>query len=239
MIYLILQISFCLLIAFLLGLVLGWLICRYIHGSEEQKTVVSEKSAVARNHYVPPPASSADSEKSLSSAKKLQEVKEASPKPKPKGTSDSPLKKISSNVKIDGEGYEIETLEGVGPKTGEALRKINIATVSDLLKNAYSTTQREEMAEKISVRSKLVDGWVSMSDLLRIEGIDHQAAELIVASGVKQVSDLADQHAGKLITKMEEANSAGKRSIAPEVPSEKDIMHWSKQASKLNSILKF
>ena len=138
---------------------------------------------------------------------------------------------------LAGQGYEVETLEGVGPKTGKALRAAGIATLADFLLKGYKPQQRAEIATQISVRPKMIDSWASMSDLLRIEGVDHQTAELMVKSGVLTVTDLTTQQAESLQQVMEKTNKAGKRSIAPSVPSSEHIQQWIQAASKLKPVV--
>ena len=145
---------------------------------------------------------------------------------------------LDSAVNLGGSGYEIETLEGVGPKTGVALRDIGITTIAGFLTNAYLASQRSDIAAKIAVRPKMVDSWASMSDLLRVDGVDHQAAELMHKSGLKNVADLAKQDSASFITKMEEVNTAGKRSIAPEVPSNDSVSSWVTQAKSMKTVVK-
>ena len=161
----------------------------------------------------------------------------------PSKTKATPAKKAkpvatkSGEVNLSGKGYEIETLEGVGPKTGKALRAINIATVDDFLKKAQMASSRSDIAKKISVRPKMVDSWASMSDLLRIKGMDHQSAELMHASGITTIADLAKQTPSRFITKMTKVNNAGKRSIAPEIPSKTNVSDWISQASKMKAVI--
>ncbi len=160
------------------------------------------------------------------------------PKPVAKSLKDSVKFDVYSNVDLNGVGYEIGTLEGVGPKTALAMRAIQIDTIFAFLENGHLPQQRAEIASKVSVRPKMVDSWASMSDLLRIEGVDHQSAELMHKSGILVVADLASQNAGAFIEKMKQVNTAGKRSISPTIPSEASVENWISQAAELNEVVK-
>jgi len=157
--------------------------------------------------------------------------------PTPVAPAAKPVSFAEFEAHLSTKGYEIETLEGVGPKTGESLREIGIATISDFLKQANLKSRRSEIASEISVRPKMVDSWASMSDLLRIKGLDHQAAELIHKSGVNTVTDLSTKSVSSFRAKMNEVNVAGKRRIAPEVPEDNHIADWIGQAAKMKSAI--
>ncbi|GEM_PF-1499569 len=253
MTYLILQILFCLLIAFLLGLLLGWLLGRAScsKNTHEQKTVQVNPVKPTPLKETPPAPLPSKSTTSFAAGttqtpppppppvKKEASVATPPPPPpsKPAAAQVTGDVDLDTAVNLNGKGYEIETLEGVGPKTGIALRDININTIADFLKNGHLASQRSSIAAKIAVRPKMVDSWASMSDLLRVDGVDHQAAELMHKSGLKTVADLAKQDSSSFITKMEETNTAGKRSIAPEVPSTDSVNSWIDQAKSMKAVV--
>lgn len=239
MTYLILQILFCLIIAFSFGFLLGWLFGR-ISANKNQITQpytppTNSVESVTRSYVPPPPIRSKEgkAEEPKTEAPPAEVKKAEKPKSTEKAATANP-----SEVNLSVKGYEIETLEGVGPKTGEALRKNGIKTISDFLEQAVTSSQRSEIASKIAVRPKMVDSWASMSDLLRIKGIDHQAAELIHKSGINTVTELSQQNVDTFSAKMETVNNAGKRTIAPEVPSRGLLTDWVSQASNMKSAIK-
>jgi len=175
--YLIMQMLICLLIAFILGLILGWLLCKLFGcGRKSCDTKVSP--------VVPA------------------------------------VVDLDTSVNLDGDGYAIETLEGIGPQTGDSFRGYGVATVGDYLRKLNQPQAREEAAEALGMsRVKMLHDWASMADLLRVDGVDHQYSELAWAAGVHTVGDLANADASALVAQMETVNNAGKQLIAPTVPS--------------------
>lgn len=214
MTYLMIQMLLCLLLAFLLGLFIG---CWFCKGCRKSNDSVEEYTR----------ANIAPAEKKVSAP--VSSIAAAS--------TDTVID-LDSAVALSSDGYTIETLEGIGPKIGSQMRSIGIPTIEEFLRRAYLPEQRSEIADEISLRQKMVDNWACMSDLLRVEGIDHQSAELIFKSGVKLVSDLAEQDAGRFVKKMHEVNTAGAHLIAPTVPETQDVEHWIRRAENMKSVVR-
>lgn len=260
MTYLIAQILFSLLSALLLGFILGWLFARSGRRVAQAMTVPASYNPVPIPKPIPAatPAAPQQAVQQTATAK-VQAVNQAytrsappppppppvtptqftqAPPPPPPPVRGSSLDEIDSGVNLSGKGYEIETLEGVGPKTATALREIGIATISDFLRQAHTPEQREYIASQIAVRPKMVHSWASMSDLLRIHGIDHQSAELMHKSGIHSVADLAKKNVSTFVSEMEHTNTAGKRSIAPQVPTSNQMSLWIAEASTMKPAIK-
>lgn len=259
MTYLILQILFCLIIAFIFGFLLGWLFGRssckknqitqpYVPPTRAQTPPLAAAMETTKRSYAPPPplpvkeaVKTPPPPPPMTVAPKPAPAPIPAPAPKPAPTP-APVQAAAPvrptiEAHLSTEGYEIETLEGVGPKTGTSLREIGIATISDFLQHGAAPAERSKIASSIAVRPKMVDSWASMSDLLRIKGLDHQAAELIHKSGINTVTDLSQQNVATFSAKMEAVNTAGKRSIAPEVPSSSLMTDWISQASGMKSVI--
>ena len=81
----------------------------------------------------------------------------------------------------------IESIEGIGPKTGATLRKAGIYTVEKLLANANSKPGRRALAAETGINEKQLLRCVNMADLFRINGVASQYAELLEATGVDTV----------------------------------------------------
>ena len=209
MTYLIAQILLCLLIAFLLGVVLGYLLCKMCRCGKA-------KSCDADNN-----------EDTMSAALASAYVED----------DDTATIDLDTNVDLDGEGYDIETLEGIGPQTGELFRGYGVSTVGDYLRKLHTPSSREQAAKDLDILVKPLHDWASMSDLLRVEGIDHQNAELIYAAGVSTVGQLANSNASELVDEMSAVNSAGKQSIAPTVPATDDVSDWIARARGMSPVI--
>ena len=214
MTYLILQMLFCLIVAFILGLIIGYLLCKICKKC-------SNGNCQKRNKEVKqsPAAMAAAGISSLVS------------------DDDDAVINLDSNVNLDGDDYEIQTLEGIGPQTGDLFRGYGIATVGDFLRKLHTPASRENAAKDLNILVDPIHKWASMSDLLRIEGIDHQFAELVTAVNVKTTFDLSHSDANTLTAKMEEANNAGAQLIAPTTPTTDQVASWIAQAKNIATVV--
>jgi len=82
-----------------------------------------------------------------------------------------------------------------------------------------------------------MQSWVSMADLLRIEGVDGQYAELLYFSGIHSVQQLAVFNVHNLTKKMVKTNEKEHR--IKEAPSEKQVTGWVNKAKKIDPIIEF
>lgn len=126
---------------------------------------------------------------------------------------------------------KIEGIEGVGYFYGEKLRLAGIRTVDDLL-NAGSTAQgRDEIAQKTGIPSVHILRWVNHADLFRIKGVGAQYAELLEASGVDSVVELAQRNPESLLEAILRTNS--EKRLVRSVPSLNEVQNWVAQAPTL------
>lgn len=149
----------------------------------------------------------------------------------------APMQDIDSSVDLDGDGYAVETLEGIGPQTGKLFRGYNVPTVGAYLRNLHSAGLREKAATDLGIKIEPIHEWASMSDLLRVAGIDHQYSELTYRAGVKTVGELASSQSDALASKMEQVNNAGTQLIAPTVPSVDEVASWIAKAKHMKAVV--
>ena len=76
-----------------------------------------------------------------------------------------------------------------------------------------------------------------MFDLYRIKGVGSEFAELLEASGVDTVPELAQRNAENLATKMIEVNDA--KSLTRRVPTGADVEKWVAEAKTLPRMLEY
>lgn len=126
---------------------------------------------------------------------------------------------------------KIEEIEGIGPAFGEKLRNVGIKSVEDLLAQCGQNAGREAVAEKTGISEKLLLDWANMADLMRIDGIGPEFAELLEAAGVDTVKELAQRNAANLTAKLAETHA--KKGLTRAVPSEKQVDRWIDEAKGL------
>lgn len=125
----------------------------------------------------------------------------------------------------------IEKIEGIGPKTGAALRNAGVKTVESLLDLAADKKSRAALAEKTGIDEGRILKCVNMADLFRINGVAGQYAELLASAGVDTVKELRHRNAENLTAKMAEVNEA--RNLVRRPPSVTVVQDWISQAQEL------
>jgi predicted flap endonuclease-1-like 5' DNA nuclease len=215
MTYLITEISIALFVALLIGFFLGFLFCKIVCGKKKS------------NHdQVDDTDTDLDDDQDYISAEIDDENEGA-------------VIDLDTSVDLETEGYHIQTLEGIGPSTGDLFRGYGVATVGDYLRKLHAPHQREQVSKDLNILRKPLDNWASMADFLRVDGIDHQYAELLQASGLATIKDLANSEAVHLANHMEEVNKSGKQLIAPTSPSPDQVEKWIGQARGMAQVVTF
>ena len=132
-------------------------------------------------------------------------------------------------------GLPIEELEGIGKGFGSRLRALNIVTTHDLLESCATPEAQQSVARRMDLEDFVVRKWVCMADLMRLAGINGNYAELLEASGVHSVQQLAKQEPEKLFAKMAEVNENENRSLA--VPKPSVVARWVQEAKSLTPMI--
>ncbi len=128
-------------------------------------------------------------------------------------------------------GKRIESIEGIGPSMGAALRDAGIASVDQLLELCCDKKGRSEIAKKTQISEKRILKWVNMADLFRINGIATQYAELLEGAGVDTVKELRNRNPENLAEKMVAVNFDKK--LVRRAPTVTVVNSWIEQAKKL------
>ena len=102
--------------------------------------------------------------------------------------------------------YKIEDIEGIGPAYGKRLETVGITDTEALLNNCATKTGRRNISDKVEIPETLILTWVNHADLMRINGVGSQFAELLEAAGVDTVKELAQRNPENLYNKMKEVN---------------------------------
>ena len=226
--YLITQIIICLLIAFLLGLLIGWWLNKFccqrqLSTLDEEYKLNLGKVESDRNSY----------------RAKCDELKTSLSEWEQNSGSGAPVQAVSL-MSSGGEGYgwpyPVEEVEGIGPTYGGRLRAIGIETTEDLLEKCCEARQQIEVSSHVKVEPFVVGKWVSMCDLMRIPGIRGQFAELVEAAGIASVGELARQQGVSLAMLLERVNAEEHRT--PTVPDTSAVNGWIENAKGLATRIK-
>lgn len=126
---------------------------------------------------------------------------------------------------------KLEMVEGIGQVYADKLRGAGVATTEMLLEMGSTKKGREDLAAKSEISGKLILEWVNHADLFRISGVGEEYADLLEASGVDTVPELAQRRADNLHKKLAEINTEKK--LVRQLPSENQVQGWIDQAKKL------
>ncbi len=132
-------------------------------------------------------------------------------------------------------GYKIEQIEGIGPAYAEKLTAAGVKTTDDLLKLCCTPEGRRSVSTKTGVSEHQLLEWTNRADLMRVSGIGSEYADLLEASGVDTVKELAMRNATNLATKMKEVNAT--KRLTRQTPSEKVVDKWITHAKSMDSVI--
>ena len=129
----------------------------------------------------------------------------------------------------------IAGIEGIDEMHGEKLHGMGITTVDALLEKGASPAGRKAIADETGMSPALVLRLVNQADLFRIKGIGKEYADLLEASGVDSVPELAQRRADNLHAKMAEINAAN--NLVKRLPPEPEVEEWIAQAKSLPKVV--
>mgnify|MGYP000934297179 FL=1 len=132
---------------------------------------------------------------------------------------------------------KLDLIEGIGPVYMEKLKEVGVNSVEGLLEAGKTRSGRNDLAEKTGISGKLILTWTNHADLFRIKGLGGEYSELLEASGVNTVPQLATRVAENLFNKMKEVNEA--KSLVRKLPSLGQVQDWIKEADTLPRIMEY
>lgn len=133
--------------------------------------------------------------------------------------------------------YKVEQIEGIGAVYGEKLNAVGIKTTDELLAKCANPKGRKELEEASGIAGALILKWANHADLMRINGVAGQFAELLEAAGVDTVKELKHRVPANLLAKMEEVNA--KKNLVNRVPGLPEIEKMVQQAKELEPIMTY
>ncbi|MEL0028067.1 MAG: DUF4332 domain-containing protein [Perlucidibaca sp.] len=132
---------------------------------------------------------------------------------------------------------KIEDVEGIGPAYGAKLTAAGIKDTDSLLAAAGKPAGRKDLAAKADIPEKLILKFANKVDLTRIKGIGAEYADLLEASGVDTVPELAQRVPANLAKKLAEVNDA--KNLTRRVPAESEVERWVAEAKTLPRAIEY
>jgi predicted flap endonuclease-1-like 5' DNA nuclease len=126
---------------------------------------------------------------------------------------------------------KLDEIEGIGPAFARKLADAGLETTGDLLTRGGTPQGRAEIATASGISETLILRWVNHADLFRLDGVGGEYAELLEATGVDTVVELARRNAANLTGALAETNA--KRDLVRRLPSEATVEGWIAEAKTL------
>lgn len=133
--------------------------------------------------------------------------------------------------------YKILDIEGVGEEYAKKLNGAGIFTTSEYLEKTATPALRKKLAEETKISPKLILKFANHADLIRINGIGPQFAEILEHAGVDTVNELKTRVPANLTKKVIEVNEA--RHLARRSPTLSEVEKWVEEAKTLKPVLTY
>lgn len=130
---------------------------------------------------------------------------------------------------------KIIDVEGVGPAYAEKLQNAGCITTDDLLARAGKKSGRESLAAATGISEKLILEWANHVDLMRIDGVGSEYADLLEAAGVDSPAELAQRNATNLAMTFGELDAG--RNTVRRIPSEAVVAGWIAEAKTMERMV--
>ena len=131
---------------------------------------------------------------------------------------------------------KLDEVEGIGPVYAEQLQLAGIATAEALLEQGATPGGRAAIEKATGIDGGRILEWVNHVDLMRLDGVGSEYADLLEAAGVDSPAELAQRNAANLATTFAEIDAARPDWIR-RVPSEAQIAGWIAEAKTLPKVV--
>jgi predicted flap endonuclease-1-like 5' DNA nuclease len=130
----------------------------------------------------------------------------------------------------------IVEVEGIGNVYAEKLAAAGISTTESLLERCGSAAGRQAVAASTGISADQLLKWTNHVDLMRINGVGSEYADLLEAAGVDSPAELAQRNAANLAQTFQEVDAARPNWIR-QIPSEATVAGWIAQAREMDKVV--
>lgn len=127
---------------------------------------------------------------------------------------------------------KIEDVEGIGRGFADKLNAAGVRSTDDLLEQAGSASGRGRLAATTGIPEDQLLKWANHVDLMRLDGVGPEFAELLEAAGVDSPAELAQRNAANLAQTFQELDAARPNTVR-RVPSEATVTLWISEAKTM------
>ena len=131
----------------------------------------------------------------------------------------------------------LQKVEGIGEVYADKLHNMGIDFDEELLLKGANPQGRQLIEKESGINHRLILEWINHVDLFRIKGVSEEYADLLEATGIDSVIELARRTPKPLYDRLKMINTI--RRLVRRLPSLKQVTNWIKQAKKLPRIIKY
>jgi len=131
---------------------------------------------------------------------------------------------------------KIDEIEGIGPVYAAKLGEAGVITTDDLLAKGASAAGRKALAEAADLTTGQLLKWVNHVDLMRLDGVGSEYADLLEAAGVDSCTELAQRNPANLAQTFAEIDAARPNWVR-RVPGEATVIGWVQQAKSIEKVV--
>ncbi len=247
--YLLAQILVCLLIAGLIGAVIGWLLrgdCKKVLENCEEEWKMRVGAMESEYNSKLNSSNSGDEQAILKSdtstknerASLLSDDLIETKKRLNLDLDDHKLALYSkcdlnlNDTKYLEDKYDLLSIEDIEPFEYNKLKEAGIKSTKELATLQGNLHTISKLSQKIGVDEDSLSNWASVANLLQLPGVDPKAATLLSKIGISSIKELS--HANPDTIYKEVVNFNEKVKLLDEVPSQKMISIWTKISKHLS-----
>jgi predicted flap endonuclease-1-like 5' DNA nuclease len=131
---------------------------------------------------------------------------------------------------------KIEEIEGIGPVYAAKLAGAGVTSTDDLLEKGASASGRTALSEATGLTTGQLLKWVNHVDLMRLDGVGSEYADLLEAAGVDSCTELAQRNPANLAQTFAEIDAARPNWVR-RVPGETTVAGWVEQAKSIKKVV--
>lgn len=129
----------------------------------------------------------------------------------------------------------ISAVRAMGHRDATKLRKARVRTTDSLLQQAATRPGRADLSDRTGIPTAELLRWAQQADLMRVNGIGSEYADLLSAAGVDTLKALRRRNAANLMELMTQVN--GRRRGVQRLPTTDMVQGWIDEAGTLDPIV--
>lgn len=128
--------------------------------------------------------------------------------------------------------YALDEVHGLDAELQEKLKGLGITNTTILIERARTPTGRKDLAEQLGIEVGLVTSFYNRADLMRLNGVGKEMANLLEECGVDSIKELRHRVPADLQATLKAVNDQQK--ITHHAPTLTQVEAWIVQAKEFD-----